>query len=90
MTNTHEENPILTFTLSTDGATKRPEQLVTILNESLGKHFPETTGLIQIAHSTNDTSVRILQLDHLDDDLIEKLIHQARVVYNEFMINPWY
>ena len=90
MPNTHEQNQLLIFTLSNDSATKRPEQLVTLLNESLEKHFPEATGLIQITQSTNDTSVKLIQLDHLDEEIIEKIIHQARVIYNEFMINPWY
>ena len=89
MTEPEREPPVVQFALNPASASKRPEQLVRLLEASLEREFPTANGVIDISHS-DDGVVTVHHLDALEGDVAEKLAHRARVVYNDFMISPWY
>jgi len=90
MTEQGPERPVVQFALQSQSASKRPEQLVTLLEDTLRREFPESADVVQVSHSVDDAVVHLLHLDQLEEDAAEKLAHRARAVYNDFMISPWY
>ena len=42
------------------------------------------------AFGAEDGAISLRNLEEVDGGTAEKLAHRARVVYNEFMISPWY
>ena len=89
MTEPKSDAPVVQFTLDPGRSTKRPEQLVRLLEGSLEREFPSASTVVKVSHSA-DGVVTILHLDALDEEVAHKLAHRARVVYNDFMISPWY
>ena len=90
MSEPERDPPAVQFTLNPRAASKRPEQLVRLLESSLAREFPAADGVIEVAHSVGDGVVTLRHLDALDHDDAQKLAHRARAIYNEFMISPWY
>ena len=82
--------PHVEFTLDPLGPSKRPEQLAALLESALQREFPAAAGVIEVSCSATDGVVSLRHLDALDSDTAQKLAHRARVVYNDFMISPWY
>ena len=78
------------FTLPPRGAAKRPEQLAAILESTLQREFPDAAALIEVACLPDGATVAVRNLDQVDDRTARKLSRRARVVYNEFLISPWY
>lgn len=90
MSEPESDRPAVQFTLKPNSPTKRPEQLARLLDTAIRQEFPEVGDSIEICHAAETGVVEILHLDHLENQVAEKLAHRARVVYNEFMISPWY
>lgn len=85
-----DERPTVEFTLDPRGAAKRPEQLAALVESALRREFPEALDVVEVAHSPDDAVVSLRCLEKVDRATAEKLAHRARVVYNDFMISPWY
>ena len=82
--------PAVEFRLPSRGAAKRPEQLATLLESTLRREFPAAAALLEVACLPDGATVAVRNLDQVDDRTARKLNHRARVVYNEFLISPWY
>ena len=82
--------PVVQFTLDPHSPSKRPEQLMTLLQSTLQREFPDAAGVVEVSLSPEDGVVSILHLDQLEEDVAATLAHRARVVFNDFMISPWY
>ena len=80
----------ITFTLPPRGASKRPEQLASLLESTLRREFPGAAQRLEIACGTDGASVVLRNLDQLDAAAARKLTRRARAVCNEFLISPWY
>ena len=85
-----DERPTVAFTLDRRGAVKRPEQLAALVESVLRREFPEAAAIVEVACSPDDAVVSLRRLEKVDRATAEKLAHRARVVYNDFMISPWY
>ena len=46
--------------------------------------------MVKVAHAADDAVVSLRNLEQVDRSTAEKVAHRARVVYNDFMISPWY
>ena len=90
MTDPQPERPTVRFTLDPGGPSKRPEQLITLLESSLEREFPNAVGVVEVSHSVVDGVITILNLEKVDAATAKKLAARARGVYNDFMISPWY
>ncbi len=85
-----EERPAVEFTLDPDRPTKRPEQLAALLESALRREFPAAARVVEVVHSAEDAVISLRNLEQVDGSTAEKVAHRARVVYNDFMISPWY
>ena len=81
--------PSLDFPIDSSRS-KRPEQLVALLDSALRRKFPEALDLLEIAQVPNPPAVSLRGLEKLDEDVVKRLTHTARGVFNDFMISPWY
>ena len=84
------EQPIVRFTLDPHSPSKRPEQLAALIESAVQREFPDVADVVQVSHSRDDAVISLLNLDKLEEDTAKKIAHRARVVFNDFMINPWY
>ena len=82
--------PAVEFTLPPRGAAKRPEQLAALLESTLRREFPDAAALIEVACLPDGATVAVRNLDQVDEPTARKLARRAHVVYNEFLISPWY
>ena len=82
--------PEVTFTLPPRGASKRPEQLAALLENTLRREFPAAAKLLEIACLPDGATVTLRNLDQLDEEVARKITRRADVVRNEFLISPWY
>ncbi len=78
------------FRLDPHSPSKRPEQLAALVESALRREFPAATQVVEVVHSADDAVISLRNLEQVDSGTAEKLAHRARVVYNDFMINPWY
>jgi hypothetical protein len=90
MTDNGNESPSLQFTLDPNKPSKRPEQLAALLETTLQREFPKAASIISVSHSPDAAVVGLCNLKDLEDDIAKKVVHRARVVFNDFMISPWY
>ena len=82
--------PAVELTLPPRGAAKRPEQLATLLESTLRREFPDAAALIEVACLPDGATVAVRNLDQVEEHTARKLARRAHVVYNEFLISPWY
>ena len=85
-----EERPTVEFRLDPHSAAKRPEQLAALVESALRREFPAAAEVVEVVHSAEDGAISLRNLEEVDGGTAEKLAHRARVVYNDFMISPWY
>ena len=85
-----EQRPVVEFRLDPHGPSKRPEQLAELVESALRREFPAAAEVVEVAHAADDAVVSLRNLEQLDRSTAEKVAHRARVVYNDFMISPWY
>ena len=85
-----DERPTVEFRLDPDSPSKRPEQLAALVESALRREFPAAAEIVEVVHAADDAAVSLRNLEQVDSITAEKLAHRARVVYNDFMINPWY
>ena len=78
------------FTLNPSNPSKRPEQLLRLLESALQREFPDAAKLVKLSRSPDGRIVSLRNLNRLEVNVAQKLAHRARVVFNDFMINPWY
>ena len=78
------------FTLEPSSPSKRPEQLVSLLESALQREFPKALGIVDIWHEPGEPLVSVRNLEKLDEQTAKTLAHRARGVYNDFMTSPWY
>lgn len=86
----HDQPPTVEFTLDPTSPSKRPEQLITLLERALQREFPEALEIVDIQHTPGEPVVSIKGLEKLDTQMAKSLAHRARVVFNDFMTSPWY
>ena len=84
------ERPAVEFRLDPHSPSKRPEQLAGLVESALRREFPAAAEIVEVVHSADDAAVSLRNLEQVDSATAEKLAHRARVVYNDFMISPWY
>ncbi|MYI74518.1 MAG: hypothetical protein F4057_04125 [Acidobacteria bacterium] len=89
-TTAQPDPPEVTFTLPPRGASKRPEQLAALLENTLRREFPAAAKLLEIACLPDGATVALRNLDQLDEEVARKITRRADVVRNEFLISPWY
>ena len=82
--------PAVELKLPSRGAAKRPEQLAALLESTLQREFPAAAALIEVACLPDGATVAVRKLDQVDERTAQKLSRRARIVYNEFLISPWY
>lgn len=82
--------PEVALALPARGAAKQPQQLATLLENTLRQEFPEAAALIEVACLPDQATVVVRNLDRIDPPTARKLARRARLVYNEFLISPWY
>ncbi len=82
--------PAVELTLPPRGAAKRPEQLAALLESTLRREFPDAAALIEVACLPDGATVAVRNLDQVDERTARKLGRRAHVVYNDFLISPWY
>lgn len=82
--------PTLDFTLDPNSPSKRPEQLLSLLEMVLRRESPEAFEIIDIWHAPGKPVVSIRNLEQLDEQVAKDLTHRARSVFNDFMTSPWY
>ena len=85
-----EERPAVEFRLDPHSPSKRPEQLAALVESALRREFPAAAEIVEVVHSAEDAAVSLRNLEQVERATAEKLAHRARVVYNDFMISPWY
>ena len=85
-----EERPTVEFRLDPHSPAKRPEQLAALVESALRREFPAASKVVEVVHGTEDGVISLRNLEEVDGGTAEKLAHRARVVYNDFMISPWY
>ena len=85
-----EQRPVVEFRLDPHGPSKRPEQLAELVESALRREFPAAAEVVEVAHAAGDAVVSLRNLEQVDRSTAEKVAHRARVVYNDFMISPWY
>ncbi len=85
-----EQRPTVEFKLDPRSPSKRPEQLAALVESALRREFPAAAQVVEVAHSAEDGVISLRNLEEVDGGTAEKLAHRARVVYNDFMISPWY
>ncbi len=85
-----EPRPTVEFRLDPHSPSKRPEQLAALVESALRREFPAAAQVVEVVHSAADAVISLRNLEQVDSGTAEKLAHRARVVYNDFMINPWY
>ena len=85
-----EERPTVEFKLDPHSPAKRPDQLAALVESALRREFPAASKVVEVVHGAEDGVVSLRNLEEVDGGTAEKLAHRARVVYNEFMISPWY
>ena len=85
-----DERPTVEFRLDPHSPAKRPEQLAALVESALRREFPAAAEVVEIVHSAEDGAISLRNLEAVDGGTAEKLAHRARVVYNDFMISPWY
>ena len=90
MANRQDTPPSLDFHLDPSSPSKRPEQLVILLERALGQEFPGTLEIIDIVHAPGNPLVSVRNLEKLDEPTAKDLAHRARGVFNDFMTSPWY
>ena len=90
MTDNESESPSLQLTLDPNKPSKRPEQFAALLETTLQREFPTTASIISVSHSPDAPVVGLCNLEDLEDDIAKKVAHRARVIFNDFMISPWY
>ena len=54
------------------------------------REFPDVADVVHVSHSRDDAVISLLNLDKLEEDTAKKIARRARVVFNDFMISPWY
>ena len=86
----HDPPASLDFQLDPSSPSKRPEQLVSLLERVLGQEFPAALEIINIVHAPGKPRVSIRNLEKLDEPTSKHLAHRARGVFNDFMTSPWY
>jgi len=86
----HDQPPIVEFTLDPTSPSKRPEQLITVLERTLQREFSEAFEIVDIQHTPGEPVVSIKGLEKLDTQIAKSLARRARVVFNDFMTSPWY
>ncbi|MXY15737.1 MAG: hypothetical protein F4Y57_01695 [Acidobacteria bacterium] len=89
-TTAQPDPPEVTFTLPPRGASKRPEHLAALLENTLRREFPAAAKLLEIACLPDGATVALRNLDQLDEEVARKITRRADVVRNEFLISPWY
>ena len=82
--------PTVDFTLDPSSPSKRPEQLVSLLESTLRREFPEALEIVDVWHAPGAPLVSVRNLEKLDERTAKTLAHRARGVFNEFMTSPWY
>ena len=82
--------PTVDFTVDPISPSKRPEQLVSLLESALRLDFPEALETVEIWHAPGEPVVSIRNLEQLDEQVAKNLARRARGVFNEFMTSPWY
>ena len=85
-----EQRPVVEFRLDPHGPSKRPEQLAELVESALRREFPAAAEVVEVACAADDAVVSLRNLEQVDRSTAEKVAHRARVVYNDFMISPWY
>ena len=85
-----DQPPTVEFTLDPSSPSKRPEQLITLLESALQREFPEAFEIVDIRHTPGEPVVSIGALEKLDPLIAKSLAHRARAVFNDFMTSPWY
>ena len=85
-----EERPAVEFRLDSHSPAKRPEQLAALVESALRREFPAAAQVVEVVHDAEDGVISLRNLEEVDSGTAEKLAHRARVVYNDFMISPWY
>ena len=85
-----DQRPAVEFRLDPRSPSKRPEQLAALVESALRREFPAAAEIVEVVHSADDAAVSLRNLEQVDSATAEKLAHRARVVYNDFMISPWY
>ena len=82
--------PTAEFQLDPTSASKRPDQLVSVLTRTLRQEFPEVFERLGISHDADTALVSILHLDELDAATATEVSARARTAYNDFITSPWY
>ena len=90
MTNRQNTPPSLDSQLDPSSPSKRPEQLVILLERALEQEFPEALEIIDIWHAPGKPLVSVRNLEKLDEPTAKNLAHRVRGVFNDFMTSPWY
>ncbi len=85
-----EARPTVEFRLDPHSPAKRPEQLAALVESALQREFPAASKVVEVVHGAEDGVISLRNLEEVDGGTAEKLAHRARVVYNDFMISPWY
>ena len=80
----------LDFQLDSTSPSKRPEQLVNLLERELGREFPKALEIVDIVHAPGERLVSVRHLEKLDEETSKNLAHLARGVFSNFMTSPWY
>ena len=78
------------FVLDPDSASKRPEQLVSLLKRVLEQEFPDAFPPLEVMHAHESATVSLAGLDDLDEAIASEVVHRARAVFAEFVTSPWY
>ena len=80
----------LDFPLDPSSPSKRPEQLVILLERELGREFPEALRTVDIVQAPGARFVSVRHLEKLDEQTSKNVAHMARGVFSNFMTSPWY
>lgn len=90
MNETTDSAETVEFELDASSATKRPEQLYNLLDRMVRKEFPDFVDIVQVVHAVGDSTVRLTNLETLDEAVAKEVAHRARGIYNDFVTSPWY
>ncbi len=82
--------PTAEFQLDPGSASKRPDQLVSVLTRTLRQEFPEVFERLGISHDAETALVSILHLDELEPAVATAVTKRARAAYHDFVTSPWY
>lgn len=95
---TESSSPVLPaeFQLDRHSASKRPDQLVSVLARVLEREFPEVIDRIRISFDADTAVVRVEQrgdgddTDELDEATVTSVVKVSQGSYDDFITSPWY